>query len=108
MSSDPEPTPGERAKAAADATLRGYAAFNRFKIFVVAWFVRLMWPLALLSGLVNAVELLVRDLPPVAYDEKAEKAVLRTVMGGVLFLIWLFCLRRRGRFTLNRDGVLED
>lgn len=41
-------------------------------------------------------------------DEHTQaNAVLRTFAGLCLLLLWVFCGRRRGRWTLNRDGALE-
>ena len=76
-----------------DPTILGTIA--RLRFLIVAWFVRLAWPVSLVWGVVNL------------FQKKMEDGVIRTGLGVVLFVIWLFLVRTRGRFTLNRGGHLE-
>jgi hypothetical protein len=81
----------------------------RVRMLVIAWFVRLSWAPLIAWGLFNLYEVLTWSglrLGPV-YERKQADAAIRIGTGVVLFLVWLFMIRTRGRFTLNRDGRLE-
>jgi hypothetical protein len=87
--------------------LSGYHSFSRFRIRVIAWFVRLAWLPTLLWGCADLITLWTQPLSSMQAD-KLEDAAIRLSFGCVLFLIWLFMIRTRGRWTLNADGKLEQ
>ena len=87
--------------------LRLYASFERLEIRVVAWTVRLVWPLALLWGCIDLAMLWTRPLSPAQAERKVDDAASRLVGGVILFLIWFFMIRRRGSWTMNKGGKLE-
>jgi hypothetical protein len=77
------------------------------KRIVCVWFVRVVWAPALGWGLVNWLQFATTSRAGTAREELFEDAATRTAGGIVLFLIWLFFVRRRGPWTLNRQGRLE-
>jgi hypothetical protein len=85
----------------------GYESFDKFRIRVVAWFVRLAWFPALIWGSIDLAVLWTRPLSPTEARERADDAAISLGLGAVLFLIWLFMYRRRGSWTLNKGGELE-
>jgi hypothetical protein len=87
--------------------LEVFAAIARFRRLVSFWFVRLVWAPTLAWGLFNCTELAFGGLRGAALEEKTADAAIRTGLGLVLGLLWLFGVRTRGPFTLNRDGRLE-
>jgi hypothetical protein len=77
------------------------------KAIVCIWFVRIFWPIPLLWG---GIDWLIRELGGIEgwnYAPTEDDVAIRTFGGVALFLVWLFLARRRGPFTLNRDGILE-
>ena len=86
----------------------GYEAFARFRIRVIAWFVRLAWLPALIWGSINLIILRTQPLSLIEARKRTEDAAISLGVGVVLFLIWLFMFRRRGSWTLNKGGKLEQ
>ena len=86
---------------------RLYESFERLEIRVVAWTLRLIWPLALLWGCVDLCILYTRQLTPAQAVRKTDDVALRLGGGVILFLLWFFMIRRRGPWTMNRGGKLE-
>ena len=85
----------------------GYESFDRFRIRVIAWFVRLAWFPALIWGCINLLILWTQPLSSTEAEKRIEDAAISLGLGTVLFLIWLFMFRRRGSWTLNKGGKLE-
>src|SRR5687767_14534924 len=85
----------------------GCESFDRFRIRVVAWFVRLAWLPALIWGCVDLIILRSRPLSPAEARMRVEDAAIRLGLGAALFLVWCFMFRRRGAWTLNKGGKLE-
>lgn len=86
----------------------GYESFARFRIRVIAWFVRLAWLPALIWGSINLVILRTQPLSFTEATKRTDDAAISLGLGLVLFLIWLFMFRRRGSWTLNKGGKLEQ
>lgn len=86
----------------------GYESFARFRIRVIAWFVRLAWFPALIWGCINLVILRTQPLSFIEARKRTEDAAISLGVALVLFLIWFFMFRRRGSWTLNKAGKLEQ
>jgi hypothetical protein len=84
-----------------------YASMRRLEIRVVAWTVRLVWPLAFLSGCIDLAMLWIQPLSPLQAERKVDDVALRLGGGVILFLIWFFMIRTRGSWTMNKGGKLE-
>ncbi|MFN2492316.1 MAG: hypothetical protein ABR501_05460 [Pyrinomonadaceae bacterium] len=79
----------------------------RIEIHLIAWTVRLVWPIALIWGLIDLALLWSWPLSPKQAQMKVEDVASRLSGGAILFLIWVFMIRRRGSRTLNKGGRLE-
>jgi hypothetical protein len=84
-----------------------HESFATFRIRVIAWFVRLAWLPALIWGCINLVILWTQPLTSTEATKRVEEATISLGAGLVLFLIWFLMFRRRGSWTLNKDGKLE-
>lgn len=87
--------------------MRLYESFGRLEIRVVAWTVRLIWPLALLWGAIDSAILWTQPLSRAQAVRKMDDVALRLGGGLALFLIWFFMVRTRGPWTMNKGGKLE-
>jgi hypothetical protein len=85
----------------------GCESFDKVRIRVVAWFVRLAWLPALVWGCIDLALSWTQPLSSTAAREREEDAAISLGLGSALFLVWLFMYRRRGPWTLNKGGKLE-
>jgi hypothetical protein len=72
----------------------GYESFAKFRLRVVAWFVRLAWLPILIWGCIDLAILWTQPLSSAQAGEKVDDAAIRLIVGSVLFLVWFFIFRR--------------
>ncbi len=104
---DPEPDLNQRIAFLIDSLFGWYAAFHKLRIRVIAWFVRISWPVSLIWGGVDLYRLWTQPPPLEQLDQAQGEAAIRIGAGVLLFLFWFFGIRTWGHFTANKDGVLE-
>jgi hypothetical protein len=87
--------------------VKGMTAFVVFfkwlEAVVCIWFLRLFTPFCIGWGLWDLWFYMQGDHS----QQRTDDAAIRTTAGVMLALCWLFLARRKGPWTINKNGVLE-
>ena len=75
-----------------DTLQKWLGKYSDFKFFTVSWFVFLAWAPCILWGLFDGLLYLIgKDKS----DDNLANFYIRTGVGGILFLIWFFLVRKK-------------
>ena len=95
------------ASRAEEVAVESLAWFYWIKAIACIWFVRVSWLLCLAWGLFDWYLVGNGGISGLDYAPTEDDVAIRSFTGAALFFVWLFIVRTRGPFTLNRNKYWE-